>query len=217
MNIEQARYNMIEQQIRPWDVLDPRVLDVLREVPREDFVPPEFRELAFVDMNIRLPHGQVMMQPKLEARLLQEITLATSDRVLEIGTGSGYMTALLGSLAGEVDTVDIFPDFLESARAKLSAHDINNVNYFEGDGSQGWNEHGSYDAIVLTGSVPQLPESYRQLLNPNGRLIAVVGEDPVMEALLVTREAGDAWTVISIFDTSLPPLVNAQPRPKFVF
>lgn len=217
MDIEQARHNMIEQQIRTWDVLDPRVLETLQQVPREHFVPDEARELAFVDMNIPLYHGQVMMSPKLEARLLQELALHSSDRVLEIGTGSGYMTALLANQAAEVDSVDLFPDFIEEAREKLAAHDINNVNFFEGDGARGWETDTQYDAIILTGSVPELPVAYPALLAPNGRLVAIVGEDPIMEAVRVERDGDTAPATRSLFDTSIPPLVGAEQSRRFVF
>lgn len=217
MDIEQARHNMIEQQIRPWEVLDPRVLETLQNVPREHFVPEELQELAFVDMNIPLLHGQVMMSPKLEARLLQELALDNSDRVLEIGTGSGYMTALLARLCAEVDSVDLFPDFIEMAREKLAAHDINNVNFIEGDGARGWSADTRYDAIILTGSVYALPPAYPALLAPGGRLVAIVGEDPIMEAVLLERDGDNAPARRSLFDTSVPPLVGAEKPRGFVF
>lgn len=217
MNTEQARFNMIEQQIRTWDVLDPRVLHALHDVPREDFVPERYRGLAFVDMNIRLHHGQTMMQPKVEARLLQELAPTPSDHVLEIGTGSGYMTALLASLAGRVESVDIFPDFIESAREKLAAHDFNNVILVEGDAARGWSGTPPYDAIILTGSLPILPPAYEEILAPAGRLIAVVGQDPIMEALLVVRQPDGTLSRTSLFDTSIPPLLNAELPDAFEF
>jgi len=217
MNIEEARFNMIEQQIRPWDVLDSRVLETLRNVPREDFVPEDSRSLAFADLNIRLPHDQVMMQPKVEARLLQELALGASDRVLEIGTGSGYMTALLASLAGEVDSVEIFPEFIDTAREKLAAHDITSVNLIQGDGAHGWKSDIHYDAIILTGSVSSIPDDYCALLQTRGRLVAIVGADPVMEAVLVTRLRDGSFDTTSLFATSLPPLIGAAARPRFTF
>lgn len=217
MNTKQARFNMIEQQIRPWEVLDPRVLELLPTVPREDFVPAEQIALAFIDTHISLGHGQVMMQPKQEARLLQELAVTREDRVLEIGTGSGYMTALLASLAQEVDTVDIFPDFLASAQKKLADHGLNNVNFFEGDAASGWEGNGPYDAIMLTGSVPILSEQFIQNLNPRGRLVAIVGQDPIMEAILIEKMDDGSTQRTSLFDTSLPPLINAQKPPEFVF
>ena len=216
-NLEQARYNMIEQQIRPWDVLDPRVLETLQLVRREEFVPAEYRTLAFTDMNVPLPHGQVMMSPKLEARLLQELALSSSDKVLEIGTGSGYMTALLASSAGEVDSVDIFTDFTDAAREKLAAIEITNVNFITGDGAQGWQSDEQYDAILLTGSVPAMPPAYPELLAPGGRLLAIVGVEPIMEAVLWQRDGNNPAASRSLFDTSIPPLVGAELPPAFVF
>ena len=217
MNTEQARFNMIEQQIRPWDVLDPRVLELLPTVPREDFVPFDQRALAFVDTHIALDHGQVMMQPKQEARVLQEATVQAKDRVLEIGTGSGYMTALLGSLAAEVDTVDIFPDFLAAAQKKLMDHALYNIHFFEGDAANGWSGNGPYDVIVLTGSAPILAEDFIDNLNTRGRLVAIVGQDPVMEAILIVKGTDGSIQKTSLFDTSLPPLLNAKTPSPFVF
>jgi len=217
MDVERARFNMIEQQIRPWDVLDSRVLDLLHDLPREKFVPEAYRAFAFTDMNIPLPHGQVMMQPKVEARLLQELALAKRDKVLEIGTGSGYLTGLLAHLAESVDTVDIFPDCIDTARTKLTAHNLNNINYFEGDAAPGWEGNGPYDAIIITGSVPKLPESYKNDMSLNGRLIAIIGESPVMEAVVLQRVGENSWRELSIFETDIPPLVNADSPPRFVF
>lgn len=217
MDTETARFNMIEQQIRTWEVLDPRILTALHDVHREDFVPHAYRQLAFADMHIPLAHGQVMMQPKQEARLLQALALQPGDRVLEIGTGSGHVTALLAYLAGHVDTVDIFPDFIESAKARLAANGVTNVSFHEGDGARGWDTPRSYDAIFLTGSVAELPAGYRTLLANGGRLAAIVGRDPVMEAVLVERLAGDQYRTVSLFDTSLPPLIHGEAEPSFVF
>lgn len=217
MDTETARFNMIEQQIRTWEVLDPRILTALHDVHREDFVPHAYRQLAFADMHIPLDHGQVMMQPKQEARLLQALALQPGDRVLEIGTGSGHVTALLAYLAGQVDTVDIFPDFIESTKAKLSANAVTNVSFHEGDGARGWESTRSYDAIFLTGSVAELPAGYKRLLANGGRLTAIVGRDPVMEAVLVECLAGEQYRTVSLFDTSLPPLIHGEAEPSFVF
>lgn len=217
MDTEFARFNMIEQQIRPWEVLDPRILDALREVRREDFVPPAYRRLAFADLHVPLDHGQVMMQPKQEARLIQELVLEPDHRVLEIGTGSGHVTALLAHLAGQVDSVDIFPDFIATASARLASRGAANVSFHEGDAAHGWQSPHAYDAILLTGSVVELPEAYPRLLANGGRLAAIVGRDPVMEAILIERLAEEQFRRVSLFDTSLPPLVNAEPRPSFVF
>ena len=217
MDTETARFNMIEQQIRPWEVLDPVVLNALHEVRREEYVPENYRNLAFADMHVPLAHGQVMMQPKQEARLLQELSLKPGDRVLEIGTGSGYVTALLAHLAGQVDTVDIFPDFIEAARNKLASRGVTNVSFVEGDGARGWNSEHLYDAVFLTGSVAELPSAFPELLGDGGRLAAIVGEAPVMEAVLVEHLAGRQYRTTSLFDTSLPPLVHAEAEPSFVF
>ena len=217
MNVEQARFNMIEQQIRPWEVLDLKVLELLSRVPREEFVPSGQRSLAFVDTHVALGHGQVMMQPKQEARLLQEVDVTGDDKVLEVGTGSGYMTALLASLARQVDTVDIFGDFIESARLKLSERGLNNIDFTKGDASDGWEGNGPYDVIVVTGSVPELPQQFVDNLRPGGRLTAIVGTDPIMEAVLVSKLRDGSVSTTSLFDTSLPPLVNAVRPPRFVF
>jgi len=217
MNVEQARHNMIEQQIRPWDVLDPRVLELLHEVPREEFVPGAFRHLAFVDMNIPLGHGEVMMAPRVEARLLQALEINPGDRVLEVGTGSGYFTALLARLAATVVSVEIEPEFVASARDKLAAHGFSNVTVEGGDGARAWDQHGPYDVIVLTGSVPVLPEGHRQALALGGRLAAIVGSAPVMEATVVRRTAADGWQSMALFETELPPLRNAEAPARFEF
>jgi protein-L-isoaspartate(D-aspartate) O-methyltransferase len=217
MDYERARFNMVEQQIRPWEVLDHRVLDLLLQVRREDFVPSAYRDVAFADMEIPLGHGEKMLQPKLEARMLQELDLNETDRVLEIGTGSGYMTALLAKLARHVYSVEIILEFSASAARKLKAAAIDNVTLEVGDGARGWDKHAPYDAIVLTGSVPILPESFRKSLSPGGRLIAVVGEPPVMEAQLVTCVSSGMYHAVELFETCIQPLRNAVQRSKFVF
>lgn len=168
MDFEHARFNMVEQQIRPWDVLDQRVLDLLLRVRREDYVPEAYRALAFADLEIPLGHGEKMLQPKLEARMLQELTLKETDRILEVGTGSGYMTALLASLSQHVCSVEIIPEFSASAGARLAAHAIANLTLEVGDAARGWDKHGPYDAIVLTASVPILPEAFQNSLKPGG-------------------------------------------------
>jgi len=217
MDIERARFNMVEQQIRTWEVLDQRVLDLLFKMPREDFVPPAYRALAFVDMEIPIGHGEKMLQPKVEARMLQELALTAQDRVLEIGTGSGYMTALLDSLAAHVYSVDIHDDFVREARQKLLRHGLSNVTLDTGDGAHGWDKHAPYDAIVITGSLPMQPESFRTTLKVGGRLIAVVGEPPVMEAQLVTNVGAGAYNAVSLFETCIAPLKNAPQPERFVF
>ena len=219
MDVEQARFNMVEQQIRPWDVLDQDVLDLLRALRREDFVPEEYRNLAFTDMEIPLGHGEVMLSPKFEATILQEVGVKAGDRVLEVGTGSGFMTALLARMAhrGLVRSVDIVPEFVARAEAILKQHGINNVVLEVGDAAQGWPQGGPYDIVVLTGSVPVLPAAFLAALKVGGRLFAVVGEAPVMEARLVTRVTEDAYRTTNLFETVIPPLKNAMQPQRFVF
>ena len=217
LDVERARFNMVEQQIRTWDVLDQRVLDLLLAVRREEFVPQQHRALAFVDMEIPLGHGEKMLAPKMEARIIQELTLQPADRVLEVGTGSGYMTALLASLTSHVCSVDIFADFTRAAAAKLAASGIANVTLETGDAARGWGAQSHYDVIVLTGSVPVLPDAFQNSLRPGGRLIAVVGEPPVMEARLVTCTAAGAYRSAGLFETCIAALRNAAQPEKFVF
>lgn len=215
-NIELARHNMIEQQIRPWDVLDQRILDILTRVPREDFVPERYRNLAFSDVEIPLGYGATMLKPNVEGRILQALALQPTDHVLEVGTGSGYLTACLAQLAGSVVSIDIVPEFTEAARAKLKARGLSNVVLHSGDASQSWSGR-RYDAIAVTGSVAQIDDLWRQSLNLGGRLFIVVGQLPVMEALLITRVGEQEWMQESLFETALAPLRNAAPVPAFEF
>ena len=217
IDIEQARFNMVEQQIRPWDVLDQEVLDLLLELRREEFVPEQYRGLAFVDMEIPLGHGEMMLAPRVEARMLQELAVKPSDRILEVGTGSGYMTALLAKRGAHVTSVDIIAEFITTAAAKLRAHGITNVTLETGDAARGWNKQAPYDVIVLTGSEPVLAEQFARSLNPGGRLLAVVGEAPAMEARLITCAAGGACNSIVLFETCIPALRNAPQPQRFVF
>lgn len=215
-NMEQARFNMIEQQIRPWDVLDGRVLELLKHVRREQFVPAEMKGLAFADMEIPLGHGAAMWQPKLEARVIQELRIGRKDKVLEVGTGSGYLTALLASLGGQVTSVEIEPELSAMAKQNLSALNRGNITLEVGDAAHGWGD-GKYDVIVLTGSTPALPEAFRNSLNVGGRLFAVVGDAPMMEAKLVTRVAPDTFETVNLFETCVAPLRNAAQPPRFSF
>ena len=217
MDIEQARYNMVEQQIRPWEVLDQEVLDLLFTVRREDFVPEAHRTLAFVDMEIPLGHGQTMWTPKLEARAVQEVAVRPADRVLEIGTGSGYLTALLASRAAEVVSVDIVPGFTAGATLKLRAHGIENVILHTGDAARDWPDEAGFDVIVLTGSTPLLSDAFRRRLRVGGRLFAIVGEAPVMQAKLITCTAPGAFRSTTLFETCVAPLANAPQPAAFVF
>jgi protein-L-isoaspartate(D-aspartate) O-methyltransferase len=217
MNLEQARFNMIEQQIRPWDVLDATVLDLLKQVPREAFVPDQYTGLAFADLDIPLGHGQSMLAPKMEARMIQSVALNKTDKVLEVGTGSGYMTALLAKLAGEVISVDCVEAFTAIARQKLHQQGIANVTLESGDAAQGWAAHAPYDVIVLTGSVPVLSGNFKQQLKPGGRLFAVVGEAPVMEATLVTCLAPSTFRTDKLFEICIPMLAHAPQPERFSF
>ena len=217
MNLEQARFNMVEQQIRTWEVLDQQVLDLLFRVHREDYVPQQYRALAFADMEIPLGHGERMLAPRMEARMLQELALRPGDKILEVGTGSGYMTALLANLCSHVYSVDLVAEFAQSAAAKLAAQRIANATLDTGDAARGWDRHGPYDAIAVTGSVPVLPDAFLKSLRPGGRLIAVVGEEPVMEAQLVTCVAHGAYSTTRLFETCIAPLRNALQPEKFVF
>lgn len=216
MNLEQARHYMIEQQIRPWDVLDTKVLELLRVVRREQFVPADSKALTFVDTEIPLGHGASMWQPKLEARVLQALALQPTDSVLEIGTGSGHLTALLARMAAQVTSVEIEQELSSQASRHLATHSIDNVTLQVGDAAQGWGE-AEYDAIVLTASVPMLPETFKQHLKVGGRMFVIVGDAPAMHALLITRTAADTFETQVLFETVVTPLRNAPQPERFVF
>lgn len=221
MDFEKARFLMVEQQIRTWEVLDQDVLDLLFAVKREDFVPVAYRSLAFVDMEIPLDHQQTMMTPKLEARILQEVAPKSDERVLEIGSGSGYLTALLAKQAESVISIDIFQDFSLAAAAKLARIGVTNVHLKTGDAAESavniLASHETFDVIVLTGSVPMLPKAYLDMLNLDGRLFAVVGDAPAMKATLFTKTGDTALTTDDLFETVLMPLVNAKQPSRFEF
>jgi len=217
MDYEHARHLMVEQQIRPWEVLDQGVLDLLYKVKREDFVPPIYRSLAFVDKPIPLGHGESMWEPRLEARVLQGIGIKRHERALEVGTGSGYLTALLANLAMQVVSVEIHPDLADEADKKLKAHGLENALVKVGDAAQDWAQDGQFDVIVLTGSTPVLPEAYLSRLNPGGRLFAIVGEGPAMQARLVTKVGQGAYNTEVLFETSVKALAHALEPERFVF
>ena len=216
MNIEQARFNMIEQQIRPWDVLDIDVLELLNVVKREDFVPAAYKNLAFIDTEIPLGGGESMFTPKLEARILQEVTLKKHENVLDIGTGSGYMAALLAHKARHVTTVEILPQVKAQAEQTLAANGVTNVNVVLGDGAQGWSTGAPYDVIVMSGALPVLPEAILQQVKVGGRILAIIGEAPIMSAHLITRTSDLTYDTRKVFETSVAQL-QAVPPSHFQF
>ena len=217
MNVEQARLNMIEHQIRPWEVLDQNVLDLLYAVKREDFVPAAYRMLAFSDMEIPIGLGEHMWPPKLEARVLQELAVKPTDQVLEVGTGSGYFTALLARRAQHVYSVEIQPDLKASAEAKLNSAGVANVTVELGDAARGWSKHAPYDVIVLTGSTPVLPQQLLQQMKTGARLFAVVGDPPVMAARLITCTGEGVYSSVDLLETRIAPLSNALAGERFSF
>lgn len=217
MNIEQARFNMIEQQIRPWNVLDLDVLAMLHLVKREQFVPVAYQNLAFADTEIPLPGGEAMLNPKVEARMVQEIAVKKNESVLEIGTGSGYMTALLAHTARHVTSVEILPETAALARRNLANSGIVNVTVEEGNGAQGWGSVTDYDAIVVTGALPTLPEALIKQLKVGGRMIAIVGEAPAMTCQMITRTSETAHDAVTVFETVAKPLTGAQTPSRFTF
>jgi protein-L-isoaspartate(D-aspartate) O-methyltransferase len=216
VDFEQARFNMVEQQVRTWDVLDQEVLDLLFAVKREHFVPAAYRALAFADLEIPLGDGEYMWTPKMEARVVQELKLKPDEATLEIGTGSGYLTALLARRSADVTSVEINPRLLLQASAHLASAGIRNVRLEKGDGARGWRDQ-TYDAIVLTGSTPMLPDSWFKQLRPGGRLFAVVGDAPVMAARLARWSAPGAIIQQDLFETVVAPLKNAPQPERFVF
>jgi protein-L-isoaspartate(D-aspartate) O-methyltransferase len=214
---EQARFNMIEQQIRTWEVLDPIVLDLLKKIPREDFVAPQYVGLAFADLEIPIGHGQLMLSPKMEGRIIQALEIKKTDKVLEIGTGSGYLTALLATLAEQVYSVELVAELSQNAQKQLSQHNIQNVTLEIGDAANGWPAHAPYDVIVFTGSLPVAPDSVQQSLTIGGRMFVVVGEAPVMQATMIQRVSADTFKRDVLFETCLPALVNAPQPERFQF
>jgi protein-L-isoaspartate(D-aspartate) O-methyltransferase len=217
MNIEQARFNMIEQQIRPWEVLDQDVLSLLTVVKREDFVPPELRELAFVDTELPLPQGQVMLAPKVEARLLQALHVGRHERVLEVGAGSGHMAALLAHRAQQVFSLEIRPALATMAAANLRRAGVANATVREGDGSSGLPAEAPYDVIVLSGSVADVPQSLLDQIKVGGRLVAIVGGEPMMRATLFSRVDAARVKRVELFDTVAPRLQGFAEPPPFRF
>ncbi|MDI3513553.1 MAG: protein-L-isoaspartate(D-aspartate) O-methyltransferase [Rhodocyclaceae bacterium] len=217
MNFEKARFNMVEQQIRPWEVLDQDVLDLLMTVKREEFVPAAYRELAFTEVEIPIGCGQVMLKPVIEGKVLQALRLAKSDSVLEVGTGSGYFAALLAARAEWVRTIEIECELVKLAGANLARNGVENVVVVQGDGIGGWAERAPYDVIVVSGGLPFVPQALLEQLKVGGRLFAFVGEAPVMKARLVTCEGEGRFRTEDIFETVVPMLKNAPQRDAFSF
>lgn len=217
MNIEQARFNMVEQQIRPWDVLDPKVLDLLLQVKREQFVPAPYQALAFADLEVPIGAGQTMLPPRVEAKLLQEVSIKKTDRVLEIGTGTGYMAALLAARAEHVITVEINPALADMAKANLQAAGVSNVTVEVGDAAQGWVAGGAYDVIVVSGSLPSVPDSLLKQLRLGGRLAVITGAAPTMEAQLITCTAEGRYNAVNLFETVVAPLQTTDAAVAFTF
>jgi protein-L-isoaspartate(D-aspartate) O-methyltransferase len=217
MNIEQARFNMIEQQIRPWNVLDQDVLDLLHVVKREQFVPAAYQNLAFADVEIPLPGGEAMLAPKFEARILQETGVKKHETVLEIGTGSGYMAALLAHRAAKVTTVEINPETAELAKKNLANAGIHNVTVEVGNGAQGWEKGAPYDVIVISGALEVLPEAILKQVKVGGRIAAIVGQAPVMEAAIISRTGENTYSTIKVFETNVRYLTGAPVPSHFQF
>ncbi|MEO6352779.1 MAG: protein-L-isoaspartate O-methyltransferase [Burkholderiaceae bacterium] len=224
MNIELARFNMIEQQIRTWDVLNQDVLNLLEVVKREDFVPTAYKSLAFFDTEIPLPCGENMLMPKMEARILQEVAVQKHENVLEIGTGSGYMAALLCHKARHVTSIEIEPELKAMADRNLSGYGITNVTTYLGDGARGWagtssaeGDNGSYDVIVISGSLPVLPDAFLKKLKLGGRIFAIIGDAPAMSGQIISRMSDTAYSTVNLFETNVKPLRNAIRPSHFSF
>ena len=220
MNVELARFNMIEQQIRPWEVLDPAVLELLAAVRREDFVPPAYKMLAFVDTQVPLPGGGCMLEPRVEARLLQELQVQRHEKVLEIGTGSGFMAALLGHRAQKVFTLECQPALARTAAQNLQRAGMGNVVVREvaaAEGARGLPGEAPFDVILLSGSVAEVPQALLEQLKIGGRLAAIVGDEPMMRARLVTRMGDAAWSSVDLFDAVAPRLAGFETPSRFRF
>ena len=217
MNFDQARFNMVEQQIRPWEVLDERVLELLEKTHREDFVPVRYRKMAFSDIAIPLDHDQSMMKPVVEGRLLQALEVKPDETVLEIGSGSGFITACLAQLAKHVVSVDVYEQFTNEVAAKLKDKDIHNVELETGNAMTGWQPEQAHDVLVVNGSVASIPDHFRGWVNPGGRIFIVCGDEPAMEAMLLTKLNATDWREESLFETNLPRLIDAENPPEFEF
>lgn len=212
-----ARHNMIEQQVRPWEVLDPRILKTLEQIPREKFVPSQYKNLAYADTEIPLGNGFGMMHPVVEGRLLQTLDIQPQDDILEIGTGSGFITACLAHLGHHVTSIEIEESLSQAAAERLVDMGILNVSLYVDDASHTDNINQQYDVIAITGAMYELPQAYKQALKPGGRLFVISGEAPTMEARLIIRTGEDSWSDQMLFETELKPLLHAEKRKQFIF
>lgn len=217
MDMQTAKENMVKQQIRTNNVADERILNLISQTQRDFFVPNEYRSFAYSDSNIPIGHRQVMMIPQMEALMLDALNIKPTDKVLEIGTGSGYITYLLAQLAQHVYSVDIFPDFTESAADKLKSKNITNVTLQTGNAAEGWSKQQPYDVIVITGALQQLPDAILHELKVAGRLFVILGRPPAMEATLITRESEDNWREKILFETEIPYLLQTLTKATFTF
>lgn len=215
----QARYNMMEQQIRPWDVLDQNVLNLVNTTPRELFIPPEYKNLAYADIKIPIGHDQYMLEPRVEARLVQSLEISKLDNILEIGTGTGYTTALLAQLGRSVTSVDYYDDFLDQAAFRLKSLNIHNVSLHQGCAAHGWDAGSAYefDAILINGTLPSIPDSYKQLMNRSGRLLAFTGAEPTIAVIRIRRVGENDWHSETLFEANAPQLLNTECPASFVF
>jgi len=217
MNFEIARFNMLEQQIRPWEVLDQNSLHLMQQIPREEFVPELYKKIAFSDTELPLQHNQFMLEPKIEAKILQALQIIKTDNVLEIGTGSGFLTAVLAYSSNNVHSIDIYDDFLDSAKQKISTLGIENISFEKADIFDYDFKDKKYDVIAVGGSLGSVPESLKQALNTNGRLFVITGKSPLMLAKLFTRVAQEQWIEEILFETEIPALENNKEKKAFVF
>ncbi len=217
MDVEKAKFNLIEQQIRTWNVLNPLILDSISAVPRERFVPEKYRDMAFSDMDIPIGDGQVIIRPNVEARMLQALDPQAHELVLEVGTGTGHTAALLAHHAKHVESIEIRPEFVALARNNLSELGIVNVKVRQGDASDDLGNDSKYDCILFSGSVSEVPKKFRESLTIDGRLVVVVGTEPIMNAILVTRIGATTWETTYLFETILPSLDNFEKRTQFEF
>jgi len=216
-NVELARFNMVEQQVRPWDVLDPKILDLLESTPRENFVPDNYKNLAYADIEVPIGNGEVMLAPKHAARMLQALDITPNDTALEVGTGTGYITALLAQCCLKVYSVEIDPELSATAKQNLATLEIDNVTLETGCAVNGWDKSAPYDVTIITGSLPELPESFKQSMQRGGRLVAILGRGPVMQCVLLIRTGANEWQEEILFETDIKPLSNTKSAAQFVF